>query len=198
VFDCAQLHPLYAFGSEGNGFGELDDPCGVAAYDGKLFICDRCNSRLHVFRYNGAPLAMMGGAQPPTGEKPVPGTFLGPSGIACKHGLLFIVDSMGTRCRTIQVFSADTHSLRQLIRMPGLSRAVGCGVTDDHLYVADAIGAVASGGVDGRLVRLDLTVQGITGRRFVDDDDDDEPIYTSVDVSNQLQERTAASMSITY
>jgi len=151
VFDSECLEPLFAFGKSGEGFGELRDPCAMTVYNRKLFVCDRHNSRVHVFSYDGEPIATIGRPR-----QFGPGTFLGPSGIACSRGMLIVIDSMGVRSKTVQVISAENYSPRQWLQIPGTSRLVGVGVTEEHCYVVDACGAGRGAGVDGRLLKLNL------------------------------------------
>jgi hypothetical protein len=136
AFDACDLRPLFAFGRPGSGLGELDDPCGCAYHDGVLYVCDRANARLVVFDVHGRPLRTIGG--PCAGALcRGPGRFLGPSGVACARGHIFVVDSMGVRGKVLQVLSARYESARLWIKMPYTTRLVGVGATADAIHVCD-------------------------------------------------------------
>lgn len=134
VFDASDLRPCFAFG--GSGASALSDPCGCTFSDGVLYVCDRDNGRLQLFDRYGRPLRAIGrpaSARGPNG----PGTFLGPCGVECARGFLFVIDSKGVRGKVVQVFSSRYESPRLWIRLRDAVRLVGVGATKEGLFVSD-------------------------------------------------------------
>ena len=47
--------------NQGSKLGELTNPCGISVIDGEVYVCDRNNSRVHVFDRNLNPVRAFGG-----------------------------------------------------------------------------------------------------------------------------------------
>ena len=143
AFDAATLTPLFAFGNDSESWACLDDPCGICFEKQRLYVADRGNARLVVFDRSGRPLRAIGGPSKPAknGKHGLngPGTFLGPCGVLCHLGQLFVIDSMGVRGKVVQVFDAEKESPRLWIRLPTATRLVGIGCTNEALYVCDMV-----------------------------------------------------------
>ena len=149
VFDAAALRPLFAFGdSDGEHEGEsryiLEDPLGCCFHNEVLYVADRGNARIVLFDRTGRPLRTIGGKSRAgrgdwrrEGGLGGPGTFLGPCGVVCLHGLVLVIDSMGVRGKVVQAFDSHFESPRLWLRLPFATRLVGIGSTNDALYVCD-------------------------------------------------------------
>lgn len=97
----------------GDGDGELDQPCGVSALGGEVFVADTWNHRISVFDLeSGAWLRSFGtrGAEPGQFNYPTAVVAAGPADGA-RGGRLYVTERTGMR---VQVLTLDGAPLRSL------------------------------------------------------------------------------------
>ncbi len=119
-----------AFGSQGAGPGQMDQPRGLAvAPDGSVYVADLGNSRILHFAADGKALDSLGRK----GDKP--GQFNEPSGVAVdSQGRLLVADTWNGR---IQVFDAQGRVQGELKNFSFYSPRNVAVDRGDNIYVAD-------------------------------------------------------------
>ncbi len=107
----------FAFGSQGSGDGQFENPYSVAVGSGgKIYVTDTFNDRIQVFKPNGVFLSAFGSSG--TGD----GEFSLPQGIAVGGGgNIYVADTVNNR---VQVF-----------RTPEPSSIIGLGILGGGLVV---------------------------------------------------------------
>jgi sugar lactone lactonase YvrE len=152
----------------------FNDPAGIAAVAGKLFVADTGNDTIRQIDLATAAVTTLAGAPGEEGSADGIGgaaRFFGPLGIAADGGgNLFVADSFNHTIRRIEIASAAVTTLAGEAGQPGTAGGVGTarfdfptGIASDGaggLYVADTVNlqirlvSVADGDV--------VTVAGVT------------------------------------
>ena len=86
--------------------GELNQPCGVAAHAGEVFVADTWNHRVCVYREEDGSFARSFG-----GRGTAPGQFTYPMGLTVAHDRLYVAERTGKR---VQVLSLAGEPLQAL------------------------------------------------------------------------------------
>lgn len=102
VFVPGAKEPPYQFvsawGEQGDGPGQFNDPIGIAVADGEVFVADSRNSRIQVFDLDGQFKRQFG----KPGDQP--GELDRPMNLAIHEGELYVAEYFNDR---IQVFGLD-------------------------------------------------------------------------------------------
>ena len=115
----------FAFGAKGSGFGQLDEPRGIAVHAMQVYVADMCNHRIALFSPDGTPRRPIGS------HGDGPGQFRYPVGVALSADLLLVSEYVGRR---IHVLSA-TGACLQLIHAP-FGDAYACALaSNEHRVV---------------------------------------------------------------
>jgi iron(III) transport system ATP-binding protein len=87
---------LREFGSVGTGPGQFQRPSGLVWHDGRVYIADAVNNRVHVYKDSGEYVSLLGGEQPPVFDLPYD-ISLG------RDGHLYVIEYGAGRLRKLSI-----------------------------------------------------------------------------------------------
>jgi len=115
----------FAFGSQGTGAANFDDPRGIAVHAEQVWVADMCNHRISIFALDGSPRGAFGSH----GQRHR--RFHFPVGIALSANLVFVSEYIGS---CIYVLSAEGECL-QTVQAP-FGDAYACALASNELHVS--------------------------------------------------------------
>lgn len=121
--------------AQGTMFGELTHPCGLTVIDNEVFVCDRNNCRVHIFKKDLTPLRTFGCQGKETGNLLWPYDLVQANGgevyIAdCNNHRVQVFDKAGCFLRSFGIRGAEEGKLK---------RPVGIQLAQDghHVYISE-------------------------------------------------------------
>ena len=103
ALDSQTLTYLYAFGEKGEGFGQFNQPRGIATHGDEIYVADSRNHRVQVFTLDGEFTRAIGF------HGDAAGCMRRPHGVAFSRGILLVGETLGNR---VHVFTADGEAIR--------------------------------------------------------------------------------------
>lgn len=132
VLDREDGKQVHCFGSQGDGPGEFQSPCGLAISGGQLHVTDNALHQVQVFGLDGSFIRMWGS------EGSALGQLKAPTGIVVFEDQIYVAEWGNHR---IQVFGLDGMHLRSWGSEgsgPGqLKNPYGLAVSEGYVYVGD-------------------------------------------------------------
>ena len=100
VFDEQRKH-IRSFGQQGRGNGQLNSPSGIAVdADGLVYVCNRCNHRIEMFRMDGTFVRQIG-----------VGCLSYPWGVTVNNKQVYVADTENHR---ISIFTLEGQLIRTI------------------------------------------------------------------------------------